>query len=119
MHGALGLSVLIISHCSVEVFAQGLPATIDLMPRVRCIYDCAAEANIFGDPHAADYVFSQPLPLFLVPLDVTTRCQLSGSELAGMRGCGAFGSFLCSITQFYLEYHRCCPASACQAAALQ
>ncbi|KAK9800239.1 hypothetical protein WJX73_004601 [Symbiochloris irregularis] len=66
----------------------------------------AAEANIFGDPAAADYVFGRPLPTYLVPLDVTTQCKLSGTELTAMNGCGAYGSFLASITHFYLEYHR-------------
>lgn len=67
----------------------------------------AAEANIFGDPHAADFVFGQPLPIWLVPLDATTQCALTGDELAGMAGCGRYGTFLASITKFYLEYHRC------------
>lgn len=66
----------------------------------------AAEANIMGDPHAADFVFGQSLPTYLVPLDVTTQCQLTGDELASMQGQGRFGTFLASITKFYLDYHR-------------
>lgn len=59
-----------------------------------------------GDPHAADFVFGQSLPTYLVPLDVTTQCQLTGDELASMQGQGRFGTFLASITKFYLDYHR-------------
>jgi inosine-uridine nucleoside N-ribohydrolase len=47
----------------------------------------AAEANIFGDPEAADYVLSRAnLNTYVVGLDVTHDCTVSGEELANLRG---------------------------------
>ncbi|KAK9815788.1 hypothetical protein WJX72_009484 [[Myrmecia] bisecta] len=66
----------------------------------------AAEANIFGDPDAAEYVFQQPVRMRVVGLDVTHTCTFTGGQLAAMRSRGRFGSFLASITRFYLDYHR-------------
>ena len=68
--------------------------------------NCAAEANIFGDPVAADYVFGQPVPTRLVALDTSQQCRLTQQQLEGMRGKGRYGSFLADITGFYLQYHR-------------
>lgn len=67
----------------------------------------AAEANIIGDPAAADFVFGQPVPMRLIPLDVSNRCRLTAAQLTAMKGKGRFGTFLWQITEFYLAFHRC------------
>lgn len=69
----------------------------------------AAEANIYGDPEAANVVFSrlERPKLKVIGLDVTHRCILTTAELDGLKGCGSrHGDFLHDISQFYLKYHR-------------
>ncbi|CAL5223594.1 g6133 [Coccomyxa viridis] len=66
----------------------------------------ATEANFFGDPEAADFVLSQPAKTRIVGLDITHSCTFTGPELTGLHGKGRFGTFLSSITAFYLKYHR-------------
>ncbi len=67
----------------------------------------AAEANIYGDPEAADYVLGHGGTVHMVGLNVTHECILSSERLEGMRGKGRFGSFLADATRFYVAYHRC------------
>lgn len=54
----------------------------------------SAEANIFGDPEAADYVFKHTNgdTTFVVGLDVTHDCVITGTELASLKG-----MFLCPL----------------------
>lgn len=66
----------------------------------------AAEANIYGDPDAANIVFSRIPDCNILGLDVTHQCILTTQEIEELKGQGAHGSFLHSITQFYLDYHR-------------
>ena len=67
----------------------------------------AAEANIFGDPEAANLVFSRIEKLKVIGLDVTHKCILTASELEGLRHCESkHGRFIHDISQFYLKYHR-------------
>lgn len=46
----------------------------------------AAEANIFGDPEAAEYVLSRCTNVRMVGLDTTHSCSLSAAELESMAG---------------------------------
>ncbi|GLC44745.1 hypothetical protein PLESTB_000969200 [Pleodorina starrii] len=66
----------------------------------------AAEANIFGDPDAADLVLGCTPRLRVLGLDVTQRCRMTAEELQAMRGVGKYGSFVYDISQFYLNFHR-------------
>jgi uridine nucleosidase len=66
----------------------------------------AAEANVFGDPDAANVVFSRMTNCYLLGLDVTHSCIMTAEAIEGIKGKGRHGSFLHSITQFYLDYHR-------------
>ena len=75
----------------------------------------AAEANILGDPEAADEVLSTFSRCYVVGLDVTTRLTLRGphiEQLAHAKGDKAQGvvrdnvrAFLHAATQFYKAYH--------------
>jgi uridine nucleosidase len=79
----------------------------------------AAEANILGDPEAADEVFGAFERTFVVGLDVTTRVRLSGAEIerlenisadvdaaSSTRSCSRLlRAFLHDATQFYKSYH--------------
>ena len=57
----------------------------------------AAEANIMGDPEAADWVVSHGRNIYMVGLDVTHACSLSGEQLQSLSG-----AQLCSMSRRHL-----------------
>ena len=78
----------------------------------------AAEANVFGDPDAADELYGSGADVTVVGLDVTQRLRLSEADLAAMRDEGNIssapcdnpfapehGSFLHAISEFYMAFH--------------
>ncbi|MGF6770050.1 purine nucleosidase [Paraburkholderia sp. GAS199] len=67
----------------------------------------AAEANILGDPHAADIVLGAAWPVAIVGLDVTQRTIMSRDYLAsiGERG-GAAGQFVWDVSRHYEAFHE-------------
>jgi inosine-uridine nucleoside N-ribohydrolase len=66
-----------------------------------------AEANIQGDPHAADLVLTTPWKVTMVGLDVTTKVTLNEETMSRVRdGNERYGPFLYSITRFYEEFYR-------------
>lgn len=65
-----------------------------------------AEANIIGDPEAADYVLGQSPNIRMVGLDVTHKCVMHREQMDALSGQGKYGTFLNQICQFYLQYHR-------------
>lgn len=65
-----------------------------------------AEANIIGDPDAADFVLGQTPNTRLVGLDVTHKCTMTRQQMDDLKGQGRYGTFLQQICQFYLQYHR-------------
>lgn len=65
-----------------------------------------AEANMIGDPHAADTVFGASWPLVAVGLDVTRKVIVTPADLAELRKSGSdAGGFVADISQFYMSYH--------------
>lgn len=66
----------------------------------------AAEANVFGDPDAADFVLGATDNTRILGLDVTQTCRLSSGDLQALRGAGRHGTFLADISQFYLRFHQ-------------
>jgi inosine-uridine nucleoside N-ribohydrolase len=61
-----------------------------------------AEANIHGDPHAADEVASAPWPIAWVGLDVTMNCMLHRDRQERLRDQGGeIGRFVWDISRFY------------------
>jgi inosine-uridine nucleoside N-ribohydrolase len=65
-----------------------------------------AEANIWGDPHAADIVFGAPWKVTMVGLDVTTRVRLQDDRLLRMaEKDDRVGAFLYRISRFYKRFH--------------
>ncbi|KAK9847787.1 hypothetical protein WJX84_001186 [Apatococcus fuscideae] len=66
----------------------------------------AAEANILGDPDAADYVMEQGNNVRLVSLDVTHQVEFTSKDMDALHGRGRFGSFISDISKFYIEYYR-------------
>ena len=66
-----------------------------------------AEANIWGDPHAADLVFAAPWSVTMVGLDVTTRLRLEDDRLLRMaRRDPRVGEFLYRTSRFYKRFHE-------------
>jgi purine nucleosidase len=65
------------------------------------------EANIGGDPHAADLVFTAPWKVTMIPLDVTTKVKFDDDFLAEIKkGNSKYGAFIFDISQFYMNFHK-------------
>ena len=65
-----------------------------------------AEANIAGDPHAADIVFTARWPVTIVGLDVTHEVLMSTDYLDALgRDGGEEGAFIRAITRFYEDFY--------------
>ena len=66
-----------------------------------------AEANIAGDPDAADAVFTAHWPVTIVGLDVTQQVVIDSAMLdrLGTSG-GAVGTLLRDLSRFYLAFHQ-------------
>lgn len=66
----------------------------------------AAEANIHGDPDAADLVLSAAWPLAIVGLDVTERTIMTTAYLAALRDdAGEYGRFVWDVSRHYEAFH--------------
>ena len=65
-----------------------------------------AEANIYGDPHAADYVFGLDWPLTIVGLDVTKETIMSSEEINELSTLNEEGAFLRAISHGYQDFHK-------------
>ena len=66
-----------------------------------------AEANIAGDPTAAERVFSSGLPLTIVGLDVTEEVIMNDAGFEAIRGsAGDAGEFIYQISRYYLRFHE-------------
>jgi len=66
-----------------------------------------AEANIWGDPHAADAVFAAPWKVTMVGLDVTQRVLLDDARLERMAARDPrVGGFVYRISRFYKRFHE-------------
>lgn len=66
-----------------------------------------AEANIGGDPHAADIVFRAPWPLTMVGLDVTKQTRMDQAFMERIRDNGGeTGQFIYDISRFYQNFYK-------------
>jgi len=75
-----------------------------------------AEANIAGDPRAADRVFGSGVRTTIVGLDVTQETPMDDAFVDALRGnAGDAGAFIHAITRFYFDFYsgvngsRVCP----------
>jgi inosine-uridine nucleoside N-ribohydrolase len=67
----------------------------------------AAEANILGDPDAADIVLGAAWPVAIVGLDVTQPTIMSRAYLASLRERGgAAGQFIWDVSRHYEAFHE-------------
>lgn len=66
-----------------------------------------AEANIIGDPHAADIVFTADWEVTLIGLDVTSKVVVGPSDLEELTEANPItGQFLTDISAFYLAFYN-------------
>jgi inosine-uridine nucleoside N-ribohydrolase len=66
-----------------------------------------AEANISGDPDAADIVLTAPWKVTMLALNTTTKVKLSDEILRRVRDQNdRYGRFIWSITRFYMDFHK-------------
>lgn len=66
----------------------------------------AAEANIYGDPEAADIVFTCGADILVVGINITTQVCLKDSDLLELRNSkGRYAQLLCDMCQFYRDWH--------------
>ena len=66
-----------------------------------------AEANIAGDPTAADRVFSSGMPITIVGLDVTEEVIMNRASFDSLSDdAGDAGRFIHQISRCYLDYHE-------------
>ncbi len=66
-----------------------------------------AEANIIGDPEAAEILFGSHVTVTQVGLDVTMKTIMTASYIeALMTKCGDAGKLLSEITPYYLNFYK-------------
>ncbi|GMI79860.1 uridine-ribohydrolase 2, nucleoside hydrolase 2 [Hibiscus trionum] len=67
----------------------------------------AAEANIFGDPDAADIVFTSGADILAVGINVTHQVVLTDADRDKLASStGIFAQYLCKILDVYFNYHH-------------
>lgn len=66
----------------------------------------AAEANIYGDPEAADVVFTSGADVVVVGINITTQVQLTDADLLELKESkGKHVSLLSDMCKFYRDWH--------------
>ena len=66
-----------------------------------------AEANVEGDPDAADIIFTAPWKVTMIGLDVTTKVKLNDDILLRIKNKNQqYGPFVFAITRFYLNFYK-------------
>lgn len=65
-----------------------------------------AEANIWGDPEAADIVFQSGVPITMVGLDVTMKAQLTRRDVDGWQAHQAWAEILRQATRYYIDAYQ-------------
>lgn len=66
----------------------------------------AAEANILGDPEAADIVFTSGAEIVVVGINITTQVKLTDADLLDLRlSKGKHTQILSDMCKFYRDWH--------------
>ena len=66
-----------------------------------------AEANIIGDPTAADQLFTSGVPTVIVGLDVTEEVQMDAAYIKSVCSqAGEAGEFIDAISEYYLDFYQ-------------
>ncbi|OIW21028.1 hypothetical protein TanjilG_27658 [Lupinus angustifolius] len=66
----------------------------------------AAEANIHGDPEAADIVFTSGANIVVVGINITTQVQFTDADLLALKESkGKYAPLLSDMCKFYRDWH--------------
>ncbi|XP_059646711.1 uridine nucleosidase 1 [Cornus florida] len=66
----------------------------------------AAEANIYGDPEAADVVFTSGANIVVVGINITTQVKLTDADLSELKQSeGRYAKLLSNMCKFYRDWH--------------
>lgn len=65
-----------------------------------------AEANIWGDPEAADLIFQSNIPITMVGLDVTMQAAFTKDQLGRLDPSRPYASLLGQATAFYMAAYE-------------
>ncbi|KAJ6699618.1 INOSINE-URIDINE PREFERRING NUCLEOSIDE HYDROLASE [Salix purpurea] len=66
----------------------------------------AAEANIYGDPEAADLVFTSGANITVVGINITTQVKFTDGDLLELRQSkGKYAQILSDMCKFYRDWH--------------
>ncbi|XP_062190978.1 probable uridine nucleosidase 1 [Phragmites australis] len=66
----------------------------------------AAEANIYGDPEAADIVFTSGADIVVVGINITTQVCFTDEDLLELKNSkGKHAQFLSDMCKFYRDWH--------------
>lgn len=66
----------------------------------------AAEANIYGDPEAADIVFTSGANIEVVGINITTQVKFTDDDLAELsKSGGRHAKFVSDMCKFYRDWH--------------
>ncbi|KAJ3683190.1 hypothetical protein LUZ60_013417 [Juncus effusus] len=67
----------------------------------------ASEANIFGDPEAADIVFTSGADILAVGINITHQVILTDDDRKKLENSkGKFAQYMCKILEVYFAYHK-------------
>ncbi|KAL2608218.1 hypothetical protein R1flu_026791 [Riccia fluitans] len=67
----------------------------------------AAEANVFGDPEAADIVFTCGADITVIGINITHQVFFTDKEMDEVRDSkGKYASYLYKASRFYFDYHH-------------
>ncbi|KAK6290112.1 hypothetical protein POUND7_001653 [Theobroma cacao] len=66
----------------------------------------AAEANIYGDPEAADVVFTSGANIVVVGINITTQVKMTDDDLLKLKQSkGKYAQLLSNMCKFYRDWH--------------
>ncbi|XP_020592748.1 probable uridine nucleosidase 1 [Phalaenopsis equestris] len=66
----------------------------------------AAEANIYGDPEAADILFTSGAEITVVGINITTQVAFTDADLSELRySKGKHAKLICEMCKFYRDWH--------------
>ncbi|XVF76236.1 hypothetical protein PTKIN_Ptkin13bG0250000 [Pterospermum kingtungense] len=66
----------------------------------------AAEANIYGDPEAADVVFTSGANIVVVGINITTQVKMTDDDLLELKQSkGKYAQLLSDMIKFYRDWH--------------
>ncbi|KAJ1394494.1 Ribonucleoside hydrolase-like [Sesbania bispinosa] len=66
----------------------------------------AAEANIYGDPEAADIVFTSGASIVVVGINITTQVKFTDADLLELKESkGKYAPLLSDMCKFYRDWH--------------